>query len=321
MSVIYVDFTKKVNLFHGDCLVMLRQVPSKSVHLICADLPYGTTQCKWDTLIDLDLLWAELKRIITDNGAIVLFAQTPFDKVLGASNLSMLRYEWIWEKTAATGFLNAKKMPLKAHENVLIFYKKLPTYNAQKTTGHERKTAGRKSVNSEVYGKAVKKTNYDSTERYPRSVQVFKHDKQTKNYHPTQKPEALLEYIIKTYSNVGDVVLDFCMGSGTCGVAAKKLNRFFIGMEKEFKYFNISQLRIEGVTPENSENSISHTAKGAYITHEIRTRNTEEKIVAAIAQLNQSESKITKTAVANITGIRREHLSRRYQHIFNELAA
>ena len=110
MSVIYVDFSKLTNLFHGDCLVMLKQVPSKSVHLICADLPYGTTQCKWDTLIDLELLWKELKRIITDNGAIVLFAQTPFDKVLGASNLSMLRYEWIWEKANATGFLNAKKI-------------------------------------------------------------------------------------------------------------------------------------------------------------------------------------------------------------------
>lgn len=315
-NVIYIDFSKPINLFHGDCLVDLKQVPSKSVHLISGDLPYGTTLCKWDVLIDLDLLWIELKRIIKDDGAIILFAQTPFDKVLGVSNLPMLRYEWIWEKTNATGFFNANKMPLKAHENVLVFYKKLPTYNAQKTTGHKRRTAGRKEIGSEVYGKGIKKTKYDSTERYPRSVQVFAGDKQRKSLHPTQKPEALLEYIIKTYSNEGDVVLDFCMGSGTCGVAAKKLNRRFIGIEKELKYFDIATARIEGVEPENNEFSIGHNAKGAYITHQKRTEKSEDKITAAIEVLKQSGKKITKVDVANITGISREHLSRRYQYLF-----
>lgn len=305
-----------MNLQQGDCLELLKKVPTNSVDLICADLPYGTTQCKWDTLIDLDLLWVELKRIAKDRTPIVLFAQTPFDKVLGTSNLSMLRYEWIWEKTAATGFLNAKKMPLKAHENVLVFYKKLPVYNAQKTTGHERKTAGRKSVNSEVYGKAMKKTKYDSTERYPRSVQVFPSDKQRKPLHPTQKPEALLEYIVKTYSNKGDLVLDFCMGSGTAGVAAKKLNRNFIGFEKELKYFDIAKARIEDVEPESSETSISHNAKGAYVTHSKRVSQSELRILTAIAELESSGTKITKTAVAKLVDISREQLSRRYQHLF-----
>lgn len=234
----------KNTLFHGDCLELLDDLPSDSVDLICADLPYGTTNCKWDTCIPLDALWEKLKRIAKDDTAIVLFAQTPFDKVLGVSNLPMLKYEWIWEKTNATGFFNAKKMPMKAHENVLVFYKKLPTYNPQKTTGHVRRTAGRNAVKSEVYGKAVKKTHYDSTDRFPRSVQVFPHDKQRKPLHPTQKPEALLEYIVKTYSNKGDVVLDFCMGSGTAGVAAVKLGRQFIGIEKEQKYFDIAMQRI-----------------------------------------------------------------------------
>lgn len=233
-----------VNLQNGDCLELLKAVPENTFDLICADMPYGTTQCKWDTVINLELLWAELERVAKDRAAIVLFAQTPFDKILGCSNLPMLKYEWIWEKGNATGFFNAKKMPLKAHENVLVFYKKLPVYNAQKTTGHKRKTAGRKEIGSEVYGKGIKKTNYDSTERYPRSVQKFSSDKQVVSLHPTQKPLALLEYIVKTYSNKGDHILDFCMGSGTAGVAAVKLGRRFTGMELEEKYYMVAHERI-----------------------------------------------------------------------------
>ena len=315
-NVIHFDFTQRKQLFHGDCLELLKLVPTNSCHLICADLPYGTTQCKWDTLIDLELLWKELKRIITSNGAVVLFAQTPFDKVLGSSNLPMLRYEWIWEKANATGFLNAKKMPLKAHENVLVFYKKLPTYNAQKTTGHARKTAGRKPCISEVYGKGINKTHYDSTERYPRSVLQFPSDRYKSNLHPTQKPQSLLEYIVKTYTNENDVVLDFCMGSGTAGAAAIKLNRRFIGFEKELKYFDIATARIEAIEPENNKIIIGHNAKGAYVTHELRTAQSEKKIITAIGDLELSGTKITKTAVAKIVGISREQLSRRYQYLF-----
>ena len=204
-------------------------IDAESIDLILADLPFGTTKCKWDSIIDLVKLWECYKRIIKPNGAIVLNAQTPFDKILGASNLQMLRYEWIWEKTQATGHLNAKKMPMKAHENVLVFYKHLPTYNPQKTYGHERKVSKAihkvNCIESEVYNKGQKLTTYDSTERYPRSVLKFPSDKQTSSLHSTQKPLALGEYFVKTYSNEGDLVLDNVAGSGTYGLAAKNLNR------------------------------------------------------------------------------------------------
>lgn len=233
-----------IDLKNGCCLELLKTIKSKSIALVCADMPYGTTKCKWDSVIELVPLWIELERIIKDDGAVLLFAQTPFDKVLGSSNLSLLKYEWIWEKGNATGFFNAKKMPLKAHENILVFYKKLPTYNPQKTTGHPRKKTSRKVVDSECYGKAFNKSDYDSTERYPRSIQKISSDKQKTNLHPTQKPLELLEYLIKTYSNEGDVVLDFCMGSGTAGVAAVKLNRKFTGFELNKNYFEIAKERI-----------------------------------------------------------------------------
>lgn len=233
-----------IRLLQGDCLTRMNEIEDSSVDLICCDMPYGTTQCKWDALIDLQLLWDQYKRITKPNAAIILFAQTPFDKVLGSSNLEWLRYEWIWEKPAATGFFNAKKMPLKAHENILVFYNKLPTYNPQKTTGHPRKTAGRKEIGSEVYGKGVKKTNYDSTERYPRSIQTYSRGSKVSGLHPTQKPVDLLEYLIKTYSNEGETVLDNTMGSGTTGVACKNLGRKFIGIEIDQKYFDVASERI-----------------------------------------------------------------------------
>jgi site-specific DNA-methyltransferase (adenine-specific) len=221
------------------------KITPKSIDLICCDLPYGTTRCKWDTPLNLGVLWWQYRRIIKPAGAIILFSQTPFDKVLGASNLEMLKYELIWEKTSATGHLNAKKMPMKAHENVLVFYDKLPTYNPQKTSGHARKTAHKRiTLNSDVYNDNTASTDYDSTDRYPRSVLVFQSDKQKCNLHPTQKPLSLIEYIVKTYTNEGDTVLDNCMGSGTTGVACTGLNRRFIGIELERKYFDIASQRI-----------------------------------------------------------------------------
>jgi len=253
-----IEGNKMINLMLGDCLERMKEIESGSVDMILTDPPYGTTMCKWDSLIDLDLMWLQLKRIIKPRKVIVLMAQTPFDKVLGCSNLDMLRHEWIWEKTNATGFLNAKKMPLKAHENALVFsddpeehwnmmvfYKNLPEYNPQFTHGHQRKTAKRKTVNSECYGKALNLTEYDSTSRYPRSVIKFQSDKQKANLHPTQKPVALMEYLIKTYTKDGDTVLDFTMGSGSTGVAAKNLNRNFIGIELDEGYFKIAKERIE----------------------------------------------------------------------------
>ena len=225
----------------------MKDISDKSIDMILCDLPYGTTKNKWDSIIDLGELWNHYNRIIKDNGAIILTAQTPFDKVLGVSNLKMLKYEWIWEKTSATGHLNAKKMPMKAHENILVFYKKPPTYNPQKTTGHERKVSTakhkRNSKNSSNYGESSA-TTYDSTERYPRSVQLFSTDKQKSSLHPTQKPVALFEYLIRTYTNEGDTVLDNCMGSGTTAIACMNTNRNYIGFELDKDYYELANERI-----------------------------------------------------------------------------
>lgn len=229
-------------LMHGDCLDRMKEIPDGSVNLILCDLPYGTTQNKWDSIIDLTTLWAELKRIVKPNGAIVLFAQTPFDKVLGASNLGMLRYEWIWEKPKATGHLNAKKSPMKSHENILVFYSKPPTYNPQKTLGVPYKGSGGKSKNDN-YGNfdAVREGSVDGS-RYPRTNISFTHE--VKPVHPTQKPVPLMEYMVKTYTNEGETVLDFTAGSFTTGVACRNLNRKFIGIEMDETYYNVAKDRI-----------------------------------------------------------------------------
>jgi DNA modification methylase len=231
-----------IDLYHADCFDVLPTLQDGSVDLVLADLPYGTTQCAWDTELPLEPLWAEYRRIC--RGAIILFAQTPFDKVLGASNIRSLKYEWIWEKTNATGHLNAKKAPMKAHENILVFYDRAPTYNPIKTTGHVRKTAKKMGCASPLYGKQNRNDSYDSTERYPRSVVTFPSDKQIENFHRTQKPVDLCEYLIRTYTNPGDLVLDNCMGSGTTGVAAARSGRRFIGIEKDPEIYQIAKRRI-----------------------------------------------------------------------------
>ena len=248
-----------IDLRMGDCLSVMKDIPCNSIDMVLADPPYGTTACKWDSVISLEPMWEQLKRVIKPNGAIVLMAQTPFDKVLGASNLPMLKYEWIWEKTAATGHLNAKRSPMKAHENVLVysddsedhenmlvFYRKQPIYNPQKTTGHSPVHGYKKKhdADGECYGSTVSVSGGGATDRYPRSVQVFSSDKQKCKLHPTQKPVALMEYMIKTYTNEGETVLDFAMGSGTTGVACLNLDRNFIGIEKDEEYFNLSRRRI-----------------------------------------------------------------------------
>ncbi|EGF61788.1 putative methylase [Klebsiella pneumoniae] len=222
-----------IRLHNADCFDVFPQIASGTVDLVCADIPYGTTQCRWDSVLDLALMWEQLYRIVKPSAAIVLFSAQPFTSVLINSNLRDWRSEWIWEKGNATGFLNAKKQPLRAHENIEVFYRRQPTYNPQFTHGHERRTSKRKTVNSECYGKALTLTKYDSTSRYPRDVQFFSSDKQTGNYHPTQKPLALVQYLIETYSNPGDTVLDFTMGSGTAGVACQQTERSFIGIEKD----------------------------------------------------------------------------------------
>lgn len=235
------------HIYNEDCLSGMRRIAEKSIDMIICDLPYGTTENKWDSIIPLDSLWKEYERIIKDDGAIVLTAQTPFDKLLGVSNMKLLRYEWIWEKTSPTGHFNANKMPMKAHENILVFYKKMPVYHPQKTFNHKRKVStaehGRNSSQSSNYNYS-KKSDYDSTERYPRSVQVFATDKQTSNLHPTQKPVALFEFLIKTYTNPGDLVLDNCMGSGTTAIACINLERQYLGFETDERYYELSLHRI-----------------------------------------------------------------------------
>ena len=232
-----------LNLLLGDCLRLMPDIADHSVDMVLADLPYGTTRCSWDSQIPLEPLWEQYRRVC--RGAIVLFAQTPFDKVLGASNLRDLRYEWIWEKSHATGHLNARRAPMKAHENVLVFYQKQPTYNPQKTSGHARKSSVKRGDKTEVYGdQTFEALTYDSTERFPRSVQAFASDKQRTALHGTQKPVALCEYLIRTYSNAGDLILDNCMGSGTTGLACRNTGRRFVGIEKDPIIYDIAKHRL-----------------------------------------------------------------------------
>ena len=237
-------------IIHGDCLEVMKDIPDKSIDMILCDLPYGTTACKWDVIIPFDKLWEQYKRIVKPNTAIVLTTSQPFTSALVMSNIKMFKYEWIWEKTQATGHLDAKRKPMKAHENICVFYTKQPTYNFQKTFGHKRKVSLAKHKENteknqaEIYHKADKFTDYDTTERYPRSVLIFPSDKQKSSLHPTQKPVALFEYLIKTYTNEGDLVLDNCCGSGTTAVAAINTNRNYICIEKEKEYFDIACDRI-----------------------------------------------------------------------------
>lgn len=240
-----------IQLMQGDCLDRMKEIPDASVDMVLADLPYGTTQCSWDFIIDPSAMWQQYLRVCKENAAIVLTASQPFTSQLVMSKPDLFRYDLVWEKGNATGFLNSKRMPLRAHESVLVFYRKLPTYNPQMTSGHARKTSKRKSVNSECYGKAFELTEYDSTDRYPRSVQFFSSDKQRGNYHPTQKPVDLGRWLIRTYSNAGDTILDNTMGSGSFGVAAVAEGRRFIGIEMRNDYFHTANQRIMAAANDN----------------------------------------------------------------------
>jgi DNA modification methylase len=237
-----------INLMQGDCLELMKGVPDGSVDMILADLPYQVTACKWDTIIPFEPLWEQYERVIKDNGAIVLFGQEPFSSNLRSSNFKLYRYDWIWEKDNHTNFLNIKKQPGKRHELISVFYKKQPTYNPQMWEGKENHSVGKqvgKMVEREYLGnkfelKETKKSNL----KYPISILRFKGEGRGKAVHPTQKPVELCEYLIKTYTNEGETVLDNCMGSGTTGVACKNLNRNFIGMELDKEYFEIAKKRI-----------------------------------------------------------------------------
>lgn len=232
-------------LLLGDCMDLLRDLPDGSVDTVIADMPFGTTRNRWDSVLPLDALWLEYLRVC--RGTFVLHAAAPFDKVLGMSNIAMLRYEWIWEKTHPTGHLNAKRAPMKAHENILIFAKGAATYHPIKTTGHRRKTATKRRDVTPTYGaQTFDALAYDSTERYPRSVLTYPSDKQRSKLHPTQKPLALMEYLVRTHSDPGATVLDNCMGSATTGLACLLHGRKFIGMEKAPEIFAVACQRLAG---------------------------------------------------------------------------
>lgn len=223
----------------GDCLERMREMPDASVDMILCDLPYGTTQNKWDAVIPFEPLWEQYWRIAKPGAAVVLTAAQPFTSALVMSQVGRFRYEWVWEKTAATGFLNAKKEPLRAHENICVFYTSPPTYNPQKTTGHERKSVrGAKAGHGPNYNKSsAERGEYDSTERFPRSVQVFAKDNRIGSPHPTQKPVALFEYLIRTYTDEGMTVLDNCAGSGTTAVACERTGRNWVCIERDEGYY------------------------------------------------------------------------------------
>ena len=235
-----------IQLYQGDCLEVMRTLPDGCVDMVLCDLPYGTTQNKWDSVIPFEPLWREYRRIVKESGAIVLTASQPFTTDLINSNRSEFRYEWIWDKTKGGNFLLAKKQPLKSHENVCVFYRRQPTYIPRMVTrGAVRKKGGGKA--SDNFG--VVPTVAYNNEYYPTSIIEASTGNRVDQHHPTQKPVGLMEYMIRTYTNEGDVVLDNTMGSGTTGVACMNAGRKFIGIERDEGYFKIAQDRINAAMP------------------------------------------------------------------------
>jgi site-specific DNA-methyltransferase (adenine-specific) len=230
----------------GDCLDVMRNIPDKSVDMILCDLPYGTTACKWDSVISYEELWAQYERVIKDNGAIVLTASQPFTSALVMSNPKLFRYEWIWEKDQGRNFQLAKKQPLKITESVLVFYRKFPTYNPQGLVKLDKpivKSNRNKGGNlSHLSSESKRDTYLQEYTNYPKNLIKYNSER---GAHPTQKPVALFEYLIRTYTNEGDVVLDNCIGSGTTAIAAINTGRQFIGIEREPEYVAIANERIQ----------------------------------------------------------------------------
>lgn len=239
---------KDIILYKGDCLVEMSKIADKSIDMILCDLPYGTTTCFWDIVIPFNKLWEQYNRIIKDNGAILLFGTEPFSSVLRMSNLKIYKYDLYWKKEKPTNFLQLKRRFGKVTENICVFYKKQCTFNPIKTKTDKRVTNKPKQKNNSsiVSAKGFKniKPYSDDGTRYPNDILEFNRVPLGKTIHPTQKPIPLLEYLIKTYTNENDVVLDNCMGSGSTGVACKLLNRNFIGIEKDDEYFEIAKRRI-----------------------------------------------------------------------------
>ena len=237
-----------IKLLKGDCLELMKDIETGSIDAIITDPPYGTTACKWDSVIDFDLMWEQLNRVIKPNGAIVLFGSEPFSSALRMSNIKNYKYDWKWDKDQGGNFANAKRQPLKTYEDIIVFNSKI--YNPQMTDADSkniRPISDGAKVN--ITGMIQKHSkNYNPKKRYPKAILKYSTNmaecNKTKRVHPTQKPIALMEYLIKTYSNENETILDFTMGSGSTGVACKNLGRKFIGIEKDEKYFNIAKNRI-----------------------------------------------------------------------------
>lgn len=245
------EMNKDITLLQGDCLELLKSIPDSSLDMVLCDPPYGTTQCKWDSIIPLEEMWKEIKRVMKHSGAVVLFGSQPFTSLLITSNLKQFKYNWVWEKSHAANFMVAKYKPLIKHEDVLVFcFGKIKTYNPQMVTGKPvMKRIGEpesERKKDSIYGSKPKVlSNVLSDQYYPSSVQKFSSGAMSKRIHPTQKPVALMEYLIKTYTKEDEIVLDFTMGSGTTGVACINTNRRFIGMEKDEGYFKVAEERIK----------------------------------------------------------------------------
>lgn len=252
-----------IELWNGDCLELMNNITDKSVDCIICDLPYGNTACKWDTVIPFESLWEQYKRIIKDNGAIVLFGSEPFSSKLRLSNIDMYKYDWIWRKNKASNFINCKYQPLKSYENICVFSKKSCTYSSKGNMNYfpqgiivldkpkKQKRTGKKQ--GEIYHSNPNVETMQSISNYPNSIIDF--DMVNKNVHPTQKPVELIEYLIKTYTKENETVLDNCMGAGTTGVACVNTNRKFIGIELDNTYYDIAKHRIqEAKTRKDKEN-------------------------------------------------------------------
>lgn len=237
---------KKYELYNGECIEIMRKIEDKTVDMILCDLPYGTTDCSWDNIIPFDEMWEQYNRIIKDNGVIVLFSAQPFTTKLINSNLKNYKYSWYWIKNKSTGFVFSKHQPMRKVEDINVFYKRKPLYIPQGLVELEKPIVKKRKIsnNDTIYNeKTLMKEHIVKYTNYPNNVLFF--DKDPKTVHPTQKPIKLLEYLIKTYTREGDIVLDNCMGSGSTGVAAGNTNRKFIGIELDNKYFEIAKKRIE----------------------------------------------------------------------------
>lgn len=240
---------RATKVYHGDCLEVLPTLPANSVDMILCDPPYGTTACKWDAVIPFEPMWREVRRVLKKNGAAVFTASQPFTSALIMSNPKLFSQCLVWRKNKASGHLNANRRHLTAHEDIVLFCDGQPTYNPQRSTGHRARTGWKRGADTEVYG-AQRPTVYAGTDETRCPVSVLDFDVVNNDgtnggrFHPTQKPLDLLEYLIRTYSNAGDVILDFTMGSGSTGVACQNTDRSFIGIERDEKYFQIAQQRL-----------------------------------------------------------------------------